>query len=163
MLGLFTYGLQVRLDKLIYVCPAYLAQPTYANRWCQQTGVRRSGYGQARGTWPAPQDSLGIQFAQLPQKSNGTPPKRSHRRYVWCPGTSGNAARGVPYGLFSDLTFGAPVRPVMRSEPYGPSYLLVVPKDTTPYHTAQATLRSSLAPSARCRLLVAELPHDAQH
>jgi hypothetical protein len=33
MVGLLTYALQVRLDKLVYVCPAYLAQPTYANRW----------------------------------------------------------------------------------------------------------------------------------
>src|SRR5687768_5385956 len=107
--------------------------------WCQQTGVRRSGYGQARETWPAPQDSLSIQFAQFLWKSIGTPPKRSHRRYVWCPGTSGNAARGVPNRLFSDPTFGVPVRPVMRSEPYGPSYLLVVPNSSTPYQTTQVT------------------------
>jgi hypothetical protein len=31
MVSLLTYGLQVRLDKLVYVCPAHLSQPTYAN------------------------------------------------------------------------------------------------------------------------------------
>jgi hypothetical protein len=48
MLGLLTYGLQVRLDKLVYVCPAHLSQATYANAWDGAVRQKFVGSGTAK-------------------------------------------------------------------------------------------------------------------